>query len=267
MFLVVPLVIVGLEVWRVHTKMPYGITKTDLSANGVRNAVATLQRERLMWSHFESLEGDITFDRVDDYTNHSSLFGHISVKQLSSQPQHGVGRLQWPFIMVISNNQEGWVLTSDGENRNNTRIDCKNQKQIEAIKGAFPEVIPSFLLFPKLELVTLWRDHIFPQGGDDMNDILGGRSPWHNQNAQGIPDSYTFKDMSGQFDELSFTNGHLSSWRRSAIEAKDRGQNAGLTFGDYVESDHIWFPTRIEYKSDDEHLSMTLSNIFINNGN
>jgi hypothetical protein len=100
-----------------------------------------------------------------------------------------------------------------------------------------------------------------------MNDIIRRRSPWHNQNAQGIPDSYTFKDMSGRLDEISFTNGHLSSWRRGTISADENGGNAVQTFGDYVESDHIWFPTRTEFKAGGERLSIKLSNILINNGN
>ncbi len=264
-FFIIPAAIIALAAWHARHHRTYANANgaaTDLTPREFDHAVEILLRERKMWSHFHSLDGHITFDRVEDNTNRHSLSGDISIKQLRSRAQ-GMGGLVWPFVMVISNNQEGWVFTSDGTIEN-TEIDCENQKQIEDIKGMIPQVILPLLMLPKKELVPLFMDDIFPHGGDRINDVIGWWSPWRNQNAQGIADSYTFRDKDGRADVISFTNGHVSSWHRGNIN-REHGGDAVQTFSDPVESNQIWFPTRTEFKTEGECISVKLSDIIINN--
>src|ERR1019366_1466717 len=122
---------IGLALW-IHHRMPYGITKTNLSASQVRATIEVVKSERLKWSRIRGLSAHAKIackfwnPGTPNQKTPVSYECDITLRQTGNLPIAG-SKYIYPYEITMENKQEGWVIRTDGT-QNHTEVQCIDER-------------------------------------------------------------------------------------------------------------------------------------------
>ena len=233
---------------RSHRAPP--MVDTDLTADEVKDALSVLQQERATWARFKGLSGHIRVVCEAPGIDPRTIAGRISLRQVDPKSA-------FKYEMTLSDEQDRWRFTTDGTKKNSHLV-CQDEQLAATIDGMSLWALAGLLVDPKILLLPLYKDSLWPQGRGPFDELLTYWMPRHNERAPRAVQSYAFKHLHGKPTELFFCNGHYSGWQTEAHE----GDPAIVTFAEApVESSGFWYPTHIQTKVQNVEFRIDLSEL------
>ena len=222
-----------------HYRTP-PVSKTDLSAGKVRDAVAVLVQERLMWSQLTNISAHIRieYDKKENgqITDTAFLEGDMSLRRIIlSQAEKNQGLQRWE--MVVSNTLDGWVWKTDGTPEN-TEVIGQNKQTVEHLERLtlWNKEYPGAFVVPEQLLTQLYKDSLFSKAPQTLDQMLShGFAIHRNQQAQDVPQSYTYITRSGI--QFSFASGHISGYKWPLGQNSQVAQSFGAPIKSILVSD------------------------------